>query len=367
MKKARKAIRIILSTLLTLIVIIALVLVIGKLVNASKYKIRSDNGVQETEYVTLGGIQQYVQIRGADRENPVIIVLHGGPGSNMAYYSYYWQTPLEEDYTVVHWDQRGCGNTYYRNQGQAESPMLDLLISDLDELVDYCRAAFGQEQIIILGHSWGTVLGGLYAQENPDKVSQYIAVGQMVSVWEGETLAKEEAVRLATAAGDEELVQKMETQYQALRSAQNFDLQALFTFRSLTGQYLPDGENMSTPQQLIMGGLSPYMTWRDFKWFMLSYIDLNAVNTSNANLLDALFLDDGLSMYDYDLQYEMPVTIISGDSDWVTPYILQEAYLNDLSAADKEMLYIQNAGHTPFLDQPEAFMDALLGALQNQS
>lgn len=77
----------------------------------------------------------------------------------MAYYSHYWQAELEKDYTIVHWDQRGCGNTYYCDQ-KAVKPTLDLLLSDLDQLVDYIRFEYKKEKVIIVGHSWGTFLGG---------------------------------------------------------------------------------------------------------------------------------------------------------------------------------------------------------------
>ena len=76
----------------------------------------SPPGVYEAGYRTLGGAEQYVQIRGQDGENPVVLVLHGGPGSPMSDWSWRWQRELEGRYTIVHWDQRGCGNTYFRSR-----------------------------------------------------------------------------------------------------------------------------------------------------------------------------------------------------------------------------------------------------------
>jgi pimeloyl-ACP methyl ester carboxylesterase len=169
-KRGKKIIKITLLIFLGLLIIVALTIIIGRSINAQKYKIRSETGVQKAEYITIGGIEQYIQIRGEDMSNPVIIMLHGGPGNNLAYYSYYWQAYLEKDYTIVHWDQRGCGNTYYRND-EADKPTLDLLLSDLNELVDFIRLEYNQEKIIIMGHSWGTFLGGIYSGENPEMVS----------------------------------------------------------------------------------------------------------------------------------------------------------------------------------------------------
>ena len=110
----------------------------GRACQSGRYRITAPNGVQRAGYVPLGGIRQYVQVRSWDAAHPVLLVLHGGPGSPMSDWSYGWQAALERACTVVHWDQRGCGNTYYRNPG-AEPPALELLLSDLDALIDCLR------------------------------------------------------------------------------------------------------------------------------------------------------------------------------------------------------------------------------------
>ena len=48
--------------------------------NARDYAITSQNGIDEGRYVAIGDIQQWITIRGENRDNPVLLFLHGGPG-----------------------------------------------------------------------------------------------------------------------------------------------------------------------------------------------------------------------------------------------------------------------------------------------
>lgn len=349
-----KIVKIILLVLCGLIVMFFIVMGIGRLINAHKYKIRSENGVQKSYYVTLGGIDQYIQIRGQDVSNPVMIVLHGGPGGNMAYWSYHWQSYLEKEYTIVHWDQRGCGNTYYRSK-ETERPTLDLLLSDLDELVDYLRKEYGKDKVIITAHSWGTNIGAIYSGTHPEKVSAYVGIGQFVNFWSGEQLAANEAARLATKAGKTDDALKIENQFKVVKSNRDFDIKELIKLRQLTSKYLPSGGGMD----ILLGLFSPYMTFSDLKWFMLQIVDIDKIAEIQSDLYKASFSENGASLYDYTLTYKIPITIIAGDADWITPYSIAEEYCNAVSSPKKEFILIEGAGHTPFLDKPEMFAKVL--------
>lgn len=126
-----------------------------------RYAIRTADGVQEAAYLPIGGIEQYIRVRGRSRANPVLLVLHGGPGSTLGATACRWQGALEAAFTVVHWDQRGSGNTYYRDPA-APPPTVERLLSDLDELVDALRARYGRGQAVpagpLLGKSAGRAL-----------------------------------------------------------------------------------------------------------------------------------------------------------------------------------------------------------------
>ena len=147
-----------------------LVVLILRLIHRFQYRIKTVNGIEESRYVNINGIKQYILIRGNDRTNPVILFIHGGPASPMGFVAPYYQRELEQDYTIVYYDQRGCGRTYYANAKQAD-PTPEQLLADVDAMVDYIRQYLEQEQVIIMGHSWGTILGITYVQMHPDKVA----------------------------------------------------------------------------------------------------------------------------------------------------------------------------------------------------
>ncbi|MGY3779191.1 alpha/beta fold hydrolase [Isobaculum melis] len=346
--------KVILLILLGLFVLFVLMIVIGRLMNTQKFKIRSETGIQKSEYVVIGGIKQYIQIRGKDISNPVIIMLHGGPGNNLSSYSYKWQKDIEQDYTIVQWDQRGSGNTYYCNK-KAEKPNLKLLLSDLDELVDYIKGGYDKEKVIILGHSWGTFLGGVYSQKHPEKIAIYISIGQMLDFKKTEQISTEEAIRLANASNNKQDVKKMRESLASVMMYQKFDKSEatkLMKFRQLKERYLPTQHgNEIIPLYLF----SPYMTFNHLKW-MLKFDNLIE---SNSTIYKEL-LSGELTMYSYSMQYEVPIMMISGDRDWTTPRNMALDYFNHIAAPSKEFITIKNAGHIPFVDKPRDFSSLLL-------
>ena len=116
------------------------------------------NSIAEIRYLRLGGLSQWVMIRGESLANPPLILLHGGPGfSEMRLFRRY-NGPLERSFTVVYWDQRGAGKSFNSNIPKS-SMTVEQFIADLDELVDTVRARVGKPKVAIFGHSWGSALG----------------------------------------------------------------------------------------------------------------------------------------------------------------------------------------------------------------
>ena len=219
-----------------------------------RYAIRTADGVQEAAYLPIGGIEQYIRVRGRSRANPVLLVLHGGPGSTLGATACRWQGALEAAFTVVHWDQRGSGNTYYRDPA-APPPTVERRLSDLDELVYALWARYGRDRLFLLGHSWGSLLGGLYALRRPEKLSAWLPVSQMVDFKRSEQVSAAEAIRRARGAGREEdaerLAQELE-QVLALRRLDRAGAGALLRFRRRKERYLPPQYGGPSP----LGGLA---------------------------------------------------------------------------------------------------------------
>lgn len=327
----------------------ATVLVIGwRNINYFRHYRMLVHGVDEGVYLTLGGQEQYVLMRGMNNENPVIIYLHGGPSSPDTYITYGFTDYLVDEYTVIAWDQRGCGRTYFHNRendsGNAAASFAQAQ-ADLDDLVDYALERFGKEQVVILGHSYGTILGSEYALEHPDKVSAYIGAAQVVSLEKMDIYSYEDALRRAREAGDDttELVNAF------ARFQDSWSLTDMITLRSLTEKYHPPGDSGNTTWMALT---SPYFGVDDFKWFLKQLGDKEAYYALNRQLFDYTYAFDA---YENGVAYEMPVYLISGTCDWVCPVDSVKAYAEAVQAPDVRMELMEGCGHNLQYASPEEF------------
>jgi len=136
--------------------------------------------VRHSEYLTIEGARTYLMLRGADRRAPVLLWLHGGPGGAERPLFRYFNGELEDHFVVAYWDQRGAGRSF---DSEADPKRLTIArhIADLDVVVDHLKRHFSQEKIVLIGHSWGAVLGILYSKMYPDKVSAMIGVNPVIS------------------------------------------------------------------------------------------------------------------------------------------------------------------------------------------
>ncbi|MDR0896374.1 MAG: alpha/beta hydrolase [Oscillospiraceae bacterium] len=325
-------------------------------------RIRASEGIQEGIYVPIGGIEQYIQIRGEDSGNPVILWLHGGPGFPLTYLTYRYQTPLEGDYTIACWEQRGSGRTYYRNHRDGDAT-IEQLLSDMDEVIDYLRGRFGQEGIILIGQSWGTVLAMEYINMHPEKVSAYIGVGQVTNFRQGKIFAAENAVSIALSGGhaeDAALLRHGIEQLSAAQSMEQLDVQALESMIVTSQKYLLSSGGMSGMAQMMAAIASPDMTWNDAKWFLFAS-NTTRIIASQKHLVAYMYFR--FDIENMPVPATVPICFIQGENDWITPTALVQDYYARIAAENTAMIMIPDAGHTPFLDDPERFCEAVRGFL----
>ncbi|WP_171439765.1 alpha/beta fold hydrolase [Myxococcus xanthus] len=176
-------------------------------------KIVAPEGMERTEKLRIGGIDQWVSIRSRDLRNPVLLVLHGGPGWVTMPTSWYVSHGWDEFFTVIQWDQRGSGKTYVANDPAMVAPTLtvDQVHADAEELVKWVRKTFGKEKIFVLGHSWGSLLGLTLAERHPEWLHAYIGAAQGIDARESERRGWAWAMEQARAAKNAEAIRDLES------------------------------------------------------------------------------------------------------------------------------------------------------------
>lgn len=338
-------------SILTLILAVLLFVCVARSVTYFSNRIDTTNGVDESIYVSLNGQEQYLLIRGEDTENPVMLWLHGGPSDSDAFANYTFQKYLVDKYTVVNWDQRGCGRTYYRNKDSDpnnKTASFEQAQADLDELVDYLIDHFNTDKVIIVGHSYGTMLGSKYALTHSEKVSAYIGVGQFVDI-ESDIYSYEDALKMAKAQGDD--TADLEQAYH--KYSEDMTLTNMMNLRGLVGKYHSAEKEANT---MWLGIASPYMGIDDLRWFFKQMGNFEEYVALNQQLFDYIMVAD---VRDYGLEYQVPVGFISGADDWTTPVKYSEDYYNLISAPNKDFALLNGCGHSPHYDSPEEFCEVL--------
>jgi pimeloyl-ACP methyl ester carboxylesterase len=296
--------------------------------------------IAEIGYRRLGGSDQWVMIRGASVTNPPLIHLHGGPGFSETRLFRHFNAPLEERFTVVYWDQRGAGKSFARNIG-ASSMTVEQFIADLDELVDEVCTRVGQTKVTIFGHSWGSVLGVLYAGRFPQKVAAYVGSGQIGNWPAAESasyaFALAEAQRLNNCKALKELHAIGPPPYPA---------SSVFTER--------------TWLQRFAGQLRPKALWAMGKIALggteSSVLDLPNLVRGFRFSMDAMWPEvSRLNLLDVAPALQMPVFFFLGRRDHWVPPETSVMYFDALTAPSKKLMWFEDSGHEPFMDEPEKF------------
>jgi pimeloyl-ACP methyl ester carboxylesterase len=298
------------------------------------------NSVAEAKYVRLGGVDQWVMIRGENVTNPALIVLHGGPGMSEMGFFRHCNAQLERHFTVVHWDQRGTGKSFDRDIPRS-SMTLDQFLADLNELVDIVRGRFRKEKVVILGHSWGSALGAIYAARFPEKVSVYVGVAQIGDWPAAESLSYAFGIAEAERRHDENALQKLHA-----IGPPPYPAKSVFVERRVVNQL--DG-------QLRLGIL-----WKAGRALFgrpeSSIFDLPNLIRGFGFTLEAMWPEvSTLNLLTLVPALKMPVVIFAGRRDhWVPPQT-SVAYFNALSAPSKKLVSFEHSGHEAFVDEPEKF------------
>lgn len=319
---------------------------------AEARKIVTSHGVEDSRVLPINGTRQSITVRGEDRRNPIRLLLHGGPGSPEMPYDWTFQTPWEGFFTVVEWDQRGAGKTYGLNDPSGIAPTMTVqqMLGDTERVIEYLRT-YAKQKIILVGHSWGSVLGVMIGQKHPEWLYAYVGVGKWVNTLESEREGYAFALSQAKAHNNAEAVK---------------DLEALAPYPGNPATFTLGKANAQRSWLSYYGGLA----WgrQDFKWDVEAW-ELSPDYTEKE--LDAVDVGTGYSIshllpmlmdidFDQTTTFQCPIFVFVGEHDYATSHHVAEEWLHRLKAPQKRLIRFADASHMVMQEQPGRFLQHLV-------
>ena len=284
--------------------------------------------IEEASFITIGGIGQWVTVRGDDRQKPVLLLLHGGPGDvQSSFVSTY--APYEKDFVLVQWDQRGAGRTFAKNG--AAGVTREKLIADAIELAERLHERFPRSSLILFGHSWGSIIATAMAQQRPELFAAYVGTGQ-VSSWADTVQFQFDFLKQRyKETGDTAALAALE----AIGKPDPKNVKQYFGFSR------PIRQHMNRSDTAWLTGLkSRYIAEGETEVTLQSIGD--GMNASGSALIDASVAADLSATA---TSFKIPYYVIQGRHDLFSPTSLVEAYFNRVSAPKKRLIIIEDAGH----------------------
>ena len=344
MKKFLKVFFKILKWLFIVLATVIVLFLIVRFIGQKIYNRTPEGGINEEMYVDINGTKQWISIYGQDKDNPVLLYLHGGPGSSTSIYDYAFTRKWSDVYTVVTWDQRNCGKSYSSDQNDT-TLTYDLMMSDGVEMTKYLLDYLGNDKITLLGHSWGTYFGCNLVLEYPEYYECYIGTGQLVDFYQNEIAFKEEAIKWA--GNDEEsnrLIEKL--------NIDDFSTEYYMARNALMEKYGYDMFADGTDYNLIAAQVfNPYYSLGDFYKYINSDLSVYAefLKSDEFNKFSLLGKTD----------YQVPFYNINGDKDYQTNYLIAQDYFELVNAPRKKMYIMEDTTHGLLESKSEEFSDIL--------
>ncbi|MFX1337863.1 MAG: alpha/beta fold hydrolase [Promethearchaeota archaeon] len=315
------------------------------------------NSVTSLEKVKIGGMDQWIIIRGHDKGNPILLFLHGGPGSTEGPFAYKFQRGLEEHFIVVNWDQRGAGKSYSRRIPK-ESMNIEQFILDTHELIQLLLNRFNKKKLFLIGHSWGSILGTLVVSRYPELIQAYVGIGQVVNILENEKISYKYTIDQAKERGNKKALKQLKK----LEPYPEKDINDTKTLRKqrkwlMKFNGVMHNETSWWPYIKIALG-SPEYSLKD----MIKFI--RGLKFSMEIMWSQLFEIDFLKQIS---ELKVPVYICMGRYDYNTPFELAENYFNQLKAPKKQFIWFEDSAHLLNTEEYEKFNNFLIDVVLHET
>jgi pimeloyl-ACP methyl ester carboxylesterase len=311
--------------------------------------ITSPNGIDEAMYVPIGGTLQWITIRGQDRHNPVILMIHGGPGVTHSGFAVSF-VPWEKAFTIVQWDQPGAGRTFARERRFPRDLTIESMAGDGVSVAEFLRAHLQKDRIIVLGWSWGSILGVHMVQARPDLFAAYVGTGQLVNMQAGEAIVYSRVLALAQGVGNLQAVQELESIGPPPYKTQS-ELGAQRKWASVLA-----GDKAPIVKIAEVTFLAPRTSLRD-AWSSLSGIVASQNHFLGPTMQGEMMKVDLAASY---RNIAIPVFVFQGANDDVAPVELAQMYVDTITAPQKQVVLLAGAGHDAIITKSGDFLSLLI-------
>ena len=307
--------------------------------------------VDEVLDIPVNGDIQNIHIRSGKAGNPVLLFVHGGPGTC----DRSWVMPtqsgrLADSFTMVCWDQRMSGKSYKKKDADKDMT-LDEVVEDMHCVVDYLRKRFGQDRIFIIGHSWGTILSCLYLQKYSDTIRAYVGMGQFVNGPRLEDMSYDYVYNYAKEHGDQNALKDLERIGRPVEGNYAGGLNDMMVQRNYLAKYGGSG-SAKKKDDVYKTVLAPffksgeYSVLKDFpKYWKGMYHNGNKLWPQAVKLK----FDETATKFD------VPVYIFQGDYDQNAPTDIVKEWFELVEAPHKEYIAFHESAHIPLTDEPDLF------------
>ena len=293
--------------------------------------------VDDKGYVAIGGVEQWVRIKGDSCANPVIVLVHGGPGNPTTPWADTVYQAWEQAFTIVQWDQRGAGMTYARTPLTDDVPLrIEQLRDDGLELARYAARRFGKRQVILMGGSWSSVLGVHMVKTAPALFCGYVSSSQVTGPLP-EQASLDATLALARAAGDRDAVARIEAlgplPWTNPRSP-GILRRVIRKYEGLRTDPAPQAWRSYAPEYATAEYEATYTAGEDYSW--LQFVGMQGDGIASK-----------IDLYKLGARFEVPFYMVQGQEDLLTMPAPSKRYFDFIEAPRKEFVLVARAGHDP--------------------
>lgn len=310
-----------------------------------KTYIERDGRTIQKHYLTLNGHRQGIIVESRGTAKPILLVVHGGPGFPLYSFFRAHHIDLTDRYTVVFWDQRGTGMSYTR-----ETVEMADLISDSYQLIQFLRHHFQQEQVYLMCHSFGTIIGTHLTHRYPEYIAAYIGMGQLGDVFHNEQCILQHLRFLAYEERNQRAIKRLS----AIHLTRDFNKDCQYE----------KARQRYTARYHVGFSSRGYSVWRMFRVMMQTpyYRLIERINIVRGSLSTFEHLTSEMAhtnLNDIAQEIKVPFYVLQGVHDMQTTYEDSKAFFEHVGSAEKRFYAFQDTAHAPFVDEPEKVIEIM--------